>query len=86
MLHGFSVEKHKEEYPSQHVLANALGKTQGWVAQHLRMLALEDDEIITRVIKWPEILSRITEFQAREILSAPPEKRIEAAQMIAEKY
>jgi len=41
---------------------------------------------MTRVIKWQEILSKITEGQARQILSAPKEKRVEVAEWIIEKY
>ena len=48
------------------------------------MLKLE--EFTTRVVKWTEILSKITEGQARQILSAPKEKRVEVAEWIAEKY
>ena len=80
------LKNYPKEYPSQQVLANALGKTQAWVSYHLRMLDLERDEFITHVIKWSEILSKITEGQARQILSASPEKRVEVAQWIAEKY
>jgi len=48
------------------------------------MLELED--LLTMVNNWSEILSKINERQAREILSAPPERRVEVAQWIAEKY
>ena len=50
------------------------------------MLELEKPEFMTRVIKWSEILSKIAEKQARQILSAPPEKRVEVAEWIAKKY
>ena len=49
-------------------------------------MELEKPEFMTRVIKWQEILSKITEGQARQILSAPPEKRVEVAEWIIEKY
>ena len=38
------------------------------------------------VVKWSDILSKITERQAREILSAPPEKRVEVAEWISERF
>ena len=78
------LKNYPKEYPSQQVLANALGKTRQWVFYHLKMLELED--LLTRVNNWSEILSKITERQAREILSAPLEKRVEVAKWIAEKY
>jgi len=52
----YLMRKYPQEYPTQEALGEAFGKTQGWVAQHLAMLSLEKDEIITRVIK-PEKLS-----------------------------
>jgi ParB/RepB/Spo0J family partition protein len=54
---------------TQEVLAKKLGKTQGWVSQNLAILQIP--ESITRVIKHGEL----TEYQAREILSAPEDKR-----------
>jgi len=69
-----------EEYPTQEVLAFKVGKTQAWVSYHLAMLELEKDKIITRVIK-PE---ELTEGQARAILEAPEEKRVELTKHIAE--
>jgi len=65
------------------VLADVLGKTRQWVFYHLKMLELED--LLMRVNNWSEILSKINERQAREILSAPPEKRVEVAEWVAEK-
>lgn len=70
-----------EEYPTQEALAARIGKTQAWVSYHLRILDLEKDENITRVIK----AEQLTEGQAREILAAPEEKRPEIARKIAEK-
>jgi len=80
----YLTEKYPEEYPTQEALANAFNKTQQWISNHLRMLELEKDDFTTRVVK-PEKLSKITERQAREILSAPTEKRREVAERIAEK-
>jgi len=82
----YMLENYPKEYPSQQVLANALGKSQEWVSRHLRMLELEKPEFMTRVIKWQGILSKITEGQARQILSAPMEKRVKVAEWIAGKY
>jgi len=80
----YMLEKYPEEYPSQEALADALGKSRQWVFYHLQMLKLED--LLTRVNKRTGFLSKITEFQAREILSAPPDKRVEVAEWIIEKY
>jgi len=81
------LEKYPEEYPSQEALANAFGKSRRWVVYHLRMLGLEEVRFKNENARsqWTKILSKITEFQAREILSAPPEKRDELALWIAEK-
>ena len=68
----YMLDNYPEEYPTQEDLAKAFGKTKAWVPQHLRMLELEKDEF-TRVNFWTEILSKITEKQAREILSVPRE-------------
>jgi len=54
---------------TQEELGKKLGKTQGWVSQHLSMLQIP--ESITRVIKHGEL----TEGQAREILATPEDKR-----------
>jgi ParB/RepB/Spo0J family partition protein len=56
---------------TQEQVGRKLGKTQGWVSQHLAMLKIP--ESITRVIKSPQI-GELTEGQAREILSAPEDK------------
>ena len=66
----YLMETHPHIYPSQATIADVFGKTQQWVSQHLSMLQLEKDNIITRVI-----LEKTTEAQAREILAAPSEKR-----------
>ena len=50
------------------------------------MLELEKPEFMTRVIKWQGILSKIVEGQARQILSAPKEKRVEVAEWVVAKY
>jgi ParB family chromosome partitioning protein len=60
-------------------LAEIVGKSQPWVALHLNILRAE--EVITRVItsnpvlqgsvKPREVMDKLTEFQARAILSAP---------------
>ena len=80
----YMLDNYPEEYPTQEDLAKAFGKTRQWVSYHLKMLELED--LSTRVDKWTEILSKITEKQARQILSVPPEKRVEVAKWIAERY
>ena len=59
---------------TQEHLAKKLGKTQGWISQHLAMLQIP--EVITRVIKTPQF-GEITEHQAREILAAPENKQQE---------
>ena len=35
------LDNHPDEYPSQEVLANALGKSRRWILYHLKMLELE---------------------------------------------
>jgi len=80
----YMLEKYPKEYPSQQALADALGKSRQWVSYHLQMLKLED--LSTRVDNWSEILSKITEFQAREMLSTTPEKRTEIAEWIIKRY
>jgi ParB family chromosome partitioning protein len=73
---------------TQEALAQKLGKSQPWVSQHLAMLQIPEiaskrGEIITRVIKSPQI-GEITEHQAREILAAPEEKHEEIVEKINE--
>ena len=63
---------------TQEQLAEKLGKSQTWVARHLAILKLED--IMPRGI----MIRKITEAQARAILSAPPEKQKEILQKIEE--
>jgi ParB/RepB/Spo0J family partition protein len=74
----YLMDKYPQEYPTQEALAQVFSKTQVWVSQHLAMLQLEKDEIITRVIK----TEKLSEGQAREIIAAPPEKREEVAMEI----
>jgi len=72
-------------------LAELIGKTQPWVVYHLNMLKVE--EVITRVItrspalqrsvKPRKVMERLTEFQARAILSAPEEYRTVLAEQVA---
>jgi ParB family chromosome partitioning protein len=58
--------KFPDNYPTHQALAAKLGKSRVWVTHHLRMLDLE----VTQ-----EILEKLTERQARAILSASPEQR-----------
>ena len=76
----YLMDKYPQEYPTQETLAQAFGKTQQWVSNHLAMLQLEHDEFTTRVVK----TEKLSEGQAREIIAAPPEKREEVAKLIAE--
>ncbi len=76
----YLMDKFPQEYPTQEALAQAFGKTQQWVSNHLAMLQLEHDEFTTRVVK----TEKLSEGQAREIIAAPPEKREEVAKLIAE--
>jgi ParB/RepB/Spo0J family partition protein len=76
----YLMDKYPKEYSTQENVAAIFGKTQGWVAQRLRMLELTEDKIITRVIN----PSQFTERQARAILEAPEERRPEVANQIAE--
>ena len=65
------------EYPTHETLAFKIGKSREWVTNHLRMLQL--DNIVSR-----ETMEKVTEGQAREILSAPAEKQHEIVSRIAE--
>ena len=82
------LKNYPKEYPSQQVPANALGKSRRWVLYHLKMLELEEVDFknVNDRSQWIEILSKITEWQTREILSIPPEKRTEIAEWIIERY
>ena len=85
----YMLEKYKEEYPTQEVLAKAFGKSRTWVTHHLSMLDLEKfwTEKLSNVtrVTFAEIIDMVTERQVREILSVPLEKRDELALWIAEK-
>jgi len=85
----YMLNNYPKRYPSHEELAKAFGKTRTWVTRHLSMLELEKwTEKLSNVPRgtWTEILSKITEGQARQILSAFPERHIEVAEWIAEKY
>ncbi len=58
--------KFPDNYPTHQALAAKLGKSRPWVTKHLRMLALDFPQ---------EILEKLTEYQARAILSMSPQKR-----------
>lgn len=60
------LEKFPEDYPTHKSLAAKLGKSRTWVTNHLRMLDLNLPQ---------EIAGKLTEFQARTILSIPPKNR-----------
>ena len=65
---------------TQEALAQKLGKTQGWVSQHISMLKLEADYYPGNNVETVSPGTQtgvITERQAREILAASPEKREE---------
>jgi len=66
-------------YPTQEALANDMQKSQEWISRHLAILQLEQANIMPR-----GIMEKITEHQARAILSAPQEKQKEIAQEIEE--
>jgi len=66
-------------YPTQEALGNDLQKNQEWISHHLAMLRLEKDNIMPRAI-----MEKMTEGQARAILSAPQEKQKEIAKQIEE--
>jgi ParB family chromosome partitioning protein len=63
---------------TQEALAQKLGKTKGWVSQHISMLELE------KVYPGKLQTGKLTERQAREILAAPEEKREEIIDQINE--
>ena len=63
---------------TQEALAQKLGKTKGWVSQHIAMLELE------KVYPGKLQNGELTERQAREILAAPEEKREEIIDKINE--
>jgi len=62
---------------TQEQLAQKIGKSREWVANHLRMLQVSN--IVSR-----ETMEKMTEGQARAILSIPQEKQKEIAQQIEE--
>lgn len=70
----------KQSGCTQEEMAKKIGKSQPWVANHLRMLQLEESNIISR-----EIMDKMPEGVSREILSAPIEKRPEIVEKIAER-
>jgi ParB/RepB/Spo0J family partition protein len=84
----YLLKKYPKEYPTQEDLAKAFGKTQQWVSYHLGMLRLEEI-FTTRVVNskiLSEILSKITERQARPILSAPAERLTEIVEWIVKRF
>ncbi|OYT44429.1 hypothetical protein B6U84_04105 [Candidatus Bathyarchaeota archaeon ex4484_40] len=84
----YMLDSYPEEYPTQEDLAKAFGKSVRWVKYHLRMLQLENvfKEREHVFPLWTEILSKITEGQARQILSVSQEKRVDVAEWIVERY
>ena len=58
------LEKFPDNYPTHQSLAAKLGKSRSWITKHLRMLALDFPQ---------EILEKLTEYQARTILSMSPQ-------------
>jgi len=84
----YLLDNYPKKYPFKQDLANDLGKDPSWVSRHLQMLELEKVNFknLPRGKRWTEILSKIAEKQARQILSAPPEKRTGIAEWIIERY
>jgi len=82
---------HEKYGYSTYKLAEITGKSQPWVSLHLNMLKAE--EVITRVInqspvlqrsvKPREVMDKLTEFQARAILSAPEKYQPILAEQVA---
>jgi ParB-like chromosome segregation protein Spo0J len=66
------MDKYPKTYPTQASLADVFGKEHNWVTRHLDMLNL--DNIVPRGTMES---GEFTERQAREILSAPEDKRAE---------
>ena len=62
---------------TQEQLAKKIGKTQPWISHHLAILKLETEYNMSR-----DILEKLTEFQVRQILSAPEDKRKEIIEKI----
>ena len=62
---------------SQRELAQKIGKHESWVSHHLAILKLEKDYNLSR-----DKLEKLTEFQVRQILSAPEDKRKEIIEKI----
>lgn len=73
----YLMEKYPRIYPTQANVADVFGKSREWVTNHLRMLQLEKTNIVSR-----ETMEKITEGQARAILSVPQEKQKEIAAQI----
>jgi hypothetical protein len=68
----YLLDKYPAVYPTQANIADVFGKSQQWVSQRLQMLKPELETITTRVVLES---GKLTEYQAREILAAPEEKR-----------
>jgi ParB family chromosome partitioning protein len=58
------LKKFPDNYPTHQSLAAKLGKSRAWITNHLRMLELDFPQ---------EILEKLTEYQARTLLSIPPQ-------------
>jgi len=75
----YLMKTYPEQYPTHEAIAQVFGKSREWVTNHLRLLKLETDYNVSH-----ETLEKITEYQAREILAAPEEKRQELLKQVAE--
>jgi ParB family chromosome partitioning protein len=73
------IKKYPDKYPTQEVLAKRVGKSQEWVSKHLALVRAVESNIIPS-----GIMEKTTEFQARELISAPEEKRQEIIEHIEE--
>ena len=58
------LEKFPDNYPTHQSLAVKLGKSRSWITNHLRMLEIDFPQ---------KILEKLTEYQARTILSMSPQ-------------
>jgi ParB/RepB/Spo0J family partition protein len=76
----YALDRFKDVYPDQGTLAKRLGRTQQWVSLHIKAYEtvedLKKDTGTTRVVSDRE-LEVMSEYQLRELRSAPPEKRLE---------
>jgi ParB/RepB/Spo0J family partition protein len=81
----YALDRFKDTYPDQGSLAKRLGRTQQWISLHIKAYEtveeLKKDTATTHVVSDSE-LEVMSEYQLRELRSAPPEKRLEVLEKL----